>query len=142
VSARTRNRVNGIPAPDLQAALPPVTAERVELLGLGVLVNVMERLTLDERRRALAYLGDRFGRVVVPAHVHIVSDPTVLLALLAAKRRVAGISQQELAKELGTTQSAVSEWETGKSGISGVSLFAIADVLDCDLALVPRGGAR
>lgn len=33
----------------------------VELLGLSVLLDVMERMTVDERRRALRYLNDRYG---------------------------------------------------------------------------------
>lgn len=44
-------------APD-QAIAMPVS---VELLGLDVMVTVMERLSPAERRRALAYLADRFG---------------------------------------------------------------------------------
>jgi len=44
-----------------RTAPPPAVAERVELLGLGVIVTVLERLDTDECRRALAYVNDRFG---------------------------------------------------------------------------------
>lgn len=37
------------------------TPARVELLGLGAMVAVMERMLPGERRRALAYLADRYG---------------------------------------------------------------------------------
>lgn len=67
--------------------------------------------------------------------VSIPQDLDALVALLMEYRRQAGMSQKELADKLGTQQSAVSEWETGKSKPSGVSLFAIADVLGCRIAL-------
>lgn len=38
-----------------------VEPARVELLGLGVMVTVMERLGDDERRRVLNYLTDRYA---------------------------------------------------------------------------------
>lgn len=71
-----------------------------------------------------------------PARIVSLGD---LVAELTARRRALGLSQAELALRLGTTQSAVSEWETGQAKPSGMSLFAIADVLGCDIALVPRG---
>lgn len=137
MSARTRDRANGIPL-NPGAGLE-MTAERTELLGLGVLITVMDRLNLAERRRALTYLTDRFGQVTVPANVHIVGDLAGLMALLATQRRTLGLSQKALAVQLGTQQSAVSEWESGLVEAGGVSLFALADALGCDIALVPRG---
>lgn len=137
MSARTRNRVEGIP-PNPGAGLA-MTAARTELLGLGVLITVMDRLNLAERRRALTYLTDRFGQVAVPANVHVVADLPALMALLSAQRRTLGVSQKALATQLGTQQSAVSEWESGLVEAGGASLFALADALGCDLALVPRG---
>lgn len=136
MSARTRGHVNGVPPGDPR---PEMTAERTELLGLGVLVTVMDRLTLAERRRALTYLADRFGPVVVPANVHVIPDVAALIGMLTAQRRASGMTQQAVAAQIGTTQSAVSEWETGTSGITAQSLFSIAEVLGCDIALVPRG---
>lgn len=137
MSARTRGRVNGIP-PNPGAGLE-MTAERTELLGLSVLITVMDRLTLAERRRALTYLTDRFGQVTVPANVHVVADLPALTALLSAQRRTLGVSQKEVAARLGTQQSAVSEWESGLVEPGGASLFALADALGCDIALLPRG---
>lgn len=139
MSARTRGHANGVPLADPQ---PEMTAQRTELLGLGVLVTVIDRLTLAERRRALTYLTDRFGQVTVPANVHVVSDLPTLMGLLSAQRRTLGVSQKALAAQLGTQQSAVSEWESGLVEAGGASLFALADALGCDLALVPRGEGR
>jgi hypothetical protein len=45
---------------DVPALLPPDPGQ-VELLGLGVLVAVLERMSSAERRRALVYLADRYG---------------------------------------------------------------------------------
>lgn len=137
MTARTRGRINGIP-PNPGAGLE-MSAERTELLGLGVLITVMDRLTLAERRRALSYLTDRFGQVTVPANVHVVADLPALTALLSAQRRTLGVSQKALAGQLGTQQSAVSEWESSLVEPGGASLFALADALGCDLAVIPRG---
>jgi transcriptional regulator with XRE-family HTH domain len=41
-------------------------------------------------------------------------NPVELGALLGRARRAAGLSQAELARRLGTTQSAVSRWERGR----------------------------
>lgn len=65
-----------------------------------------------------------------------------LLAAFVARRRDLGISQDELADRLGTSQSAISLWEIGRIKPNGTSVFAIAAALDCDLALVPRGEVR
>lgn len=50
---------------------PTPQPHEVELLGLGVLVTVFERMGAAERRRCLAYLDDRYG--VVDAE--IVEEP-------------------------------------------------------------------
>jgi DNA-binding XRE family transcriptional regulator len=142
MSARPRDRVNGVSPQPLDMPLPEVAPERVELLGLGVMVTVMERLDAGERRRALAYLADRFGHTLLPAGVERLPDLDALVTKLTARRHVVGMSQRELADKLGTQQSAVSEWETGKSKPGGTLLFAIADVLGCDIALVERGSRR
>jgi hypothetical protein len=49
------------PGPALGYVRADPTPDQVELLGLGVMVTVLERMTPAERRRALAYLADRFG---------------------------------------------------------------------------------
>ena len=51
-----------LPPPGIQLpAEESVTPTQVELLGLGVMVEVLDRMSPDERRRSLAYLNDRFG---------------------------------------------------------------------------------
>lgn len=43
-----------------------------------------------------------------------------------------GMSQQELAKALGVTQGAVSQWETGTKQPNEKMLYRLAEVLECD----------
>lgn len=43
-----------------------------------------------------------------------------------------GMSQQELAKALGVTQGAVSQWETGIKQPNEKMLCRLAEVLECD----------
>lgn len=47
--------------PQLDTEPRPINPEQVELIGLGVMVTVLERMSPDERRRSLAYLCDRYG---------------------------------------------------------------------------------
>jgi DNA-binding XRE family transcriptional regulator len=60
-----------------------------------------------------------------------------------AERRLAlGMSQQELAQAVGTTQSAIARLETGGRPPRIDTLLRIAEALDCDLIveLRPRAG--
>ena len=62
-----------------------------------------------------------------------------------AERRLAlGMSQQELATAVGTTQSAIARLETGGRPPRIDTLLRIAEALDCDLIveLRPREKAR
>ena len=62
-----------------------------------------------------------------------------------AERRLAlGMSQQELARAVGTTQSAIARLETGGRPPRIDTLLRIADALGCDLVveLRPRRAAR
>lgn len=45
---------------DVPGLLPPDPGA-VELIGLGLMVSVLERMSADERRRVLVYLTDRYG---------------------------------------------------------------------------------
>ena len=45
---------------------------------------------------------------------------------LAARRRLAGLSQEALAEKLGVSRQAVSKWENGTSDPSTVNLLALA----------------
>ena len=56
-----------------------------------------------------------------------------------AERRLArGMSQQELAHAVGTTQSAIARLETGGRPPRIDTLLRIADALDCDLVVELR----
>jgi transcriptional regulator with XRE-family HTH domain len=59
---------------------------------------------------------------------------------LRAARTSRGRSQQALATLLGTTQSAISEWERGEVDPGTATLGRIAEALNCELAItiVPR----
>lgn len=67
--------------------------------------------------------------------MHLI-DPIV--AELRQSRRRQRISQRALAAALGTQQSAVSEWETGKVQPSLTSVRAYADAVGCELAVTPK----
>lgn len=58
---------------------------------------------------------------------------------IASKRRQLGLSQSDLAKMLGVDQTAVHNWEKGKSMPAAKRLPAIAKILNCtvDDLLVP-----
>lgn len=49
---------------------------------------------------------------------------------IAGKRKDKGLSQAELARQLGTTQSAISRWENGTVQPSAESLEKIKEILD------------
>ena len=50
-------------------------------------------------------------------------------------RKKAGISQEELAKRLGTTQSNIARIETGRQNFTTITLQKIAHALDRDLKI-------
>jgi transcriptional regulator with XRE-family HTH domain len=54
---------------------------------------------------------------------------------LAAQRRARGLSQQELAALVGTTQSAVARMERGDRPPKIDTLLRIANALDCELEI-------
>jgi transcriptional regulator with XRE-family HTH domain len=59
---------------------------------------------------------------------------------VAAQRAARGLSQQELARLVGTTQSAIARLESGGRPPRIDTLLRIADALECDLhvELTPR----
>lgn len=65
------------------------------------------------------------------------ADP--LLTELADRRRGRGLSQRQMAAATGTTQSAISEVETGTVSPTLQKLRQLCDVLDVDIVLVSRG---
>lgn len=46
-----------------------------------------------------------------------------------ALREAAGLSQDDIAREIGTTRAAVSRWESGDRFPRGAHLFAYAEIL-------------
>lgn len=57
---------------------------------------------------------------------------------LAHARRAQNLTQRAMASRCGTTQSSVSEWETGSTGMTTESLIRAAGALGYDVALIPR----
>ncbi len=62
--------------------------------------------------------------------------------LIRRVRRLAKVSQRELARDLGVSQSAVAKWETGRSSPSAQMLARVLEVADLGLAAVKRGGGE
>lgn len=59
---------------------------------------------------------------------------------LARLRAARGLSQEQLALQLGVSRSTVSRWESGAVALAVVDLVRVARVLDCPTAeLVPWG---
>jgi transcriptional regulator with XRE-family HTH domain len=56
-------------------------------------------------------------------------------ALIREARRRAGLSQRELADRVGTTQSAIARWETGRSAPSLASLERLVRACGLELRL-------
>lgn len=57
-------------------------------------------------------------------------------------RKRAGISQVDLAKALGVTQGAVSQWEMGITSPRPSMLLRLADVFGCTVDELLRGDAE
>lgn len=63
-------------------------------------------------------------------------DAVVVGERLRALRRLAGLTQSDLALRLGTTQSAVARLEAGRQRLSLAALQHAAGELGCDVTLV------
>ena len=57
----------------------------------------------------------------------------ILVLEIKNKREAAGISQVEMSKRLGVTQSAVSQWENGMVFPNAKMLPQIAKILNCSI---------
>ncbi|MCA1841539.1 MAG: helix-turn-helix domain-containing protein [Actinobacteria bacterium] len=77
--------------------------------------------TLDEFKSEL--LKDEDFRARFEDHVHAFAIAREILAA----RRAAGMSQEELARAIGTSQSRVSKWERGEEMPRIEALYRIAD---------------
>lgn len=60
---------------------------------------------------------------------------------LLALRKASGLTQEELAEALRTKNTKVSDYETGKAGMSLKRLFAVLEVLGADLAVLQQAMA-
>lgn len=58
------------------------------------------------------------------------------------KRLQAGLTQQELSLKLGVRQNTVSQWENGNRVPSVEILPKLADVLNCTIDELVRGGSK
>ena len=54
-------------------------------------------------------------------------------------RKVAGISQLELAKDMEVSRQAVSKWETDQSNPDAANLIRLAEILDTDIEYLTTG---
>lgn len=54
-------------------------------------------------------------------------------------RKIAGMSQLELAKALEVSRQAVSKWETDQSSPDAINLIRLAEVLDSDIEYLTTG---
>lgn len=65
----------------------------------------------------------------------IVDELPTLAAFLTGRRQVKGLTQTQVAKRLGTTQSAVSDWEKG-ADLRVLSLVRLTEVYGYQVAIV------
>lgn len=63
------------------------------------------------------------------------------MTLQQIRKRV-GVSQKELADQLGVFQSAVSQWETGKAIPRGATLLRLAEILGCTVDELLKGEGK
>ena len=71
----------------------------------------------------------KYGKIIA----NIITKGGVIIISIKSKRKKRGLSQLALAKRLGITQGAVSQWETGISTPSIVLLPKLASVLQCKI---------
>lgn len=67
------------------------------------------------------------------------SDPKDIGERIRRLRQERGITQEELAGEVGVSRSAVAQWETGRAGQLTGNLARIADVLGVGLEQLTHG---
>ncbi|GAA1805774.1 helix-turn-helix transcriptional regulator [Agromyces neolithicus] len=72
----------------------------------------------------------------------LVNDLAELGDLIRRRRTSLGLSQTELAEQVGSTRQWVSRLEKGKNDISTARLFAVLDALELNLDLRPPTNAR
>jgi transcriptional regulator with XRE-family HTH domain len=80
--------------------------------------------------------------IIHPEKAYLISGYQQLMAHFDHAREDQGLTRQQLADETpGVSRSQVVEWLNGKHESRGSNLFALANALGYDLALIPREGA-
>lgn len=74
--------------------------------------------------------------------LHIVRAPQQLGPLLRALRKQAGLTQADVAGQLGVTRQAVSELENRPESATFERLMKLCAVLGVEIALQPRAASR
>ncbi|MEA2768437.1 MAG: hypothetical protein QOD93_1399 [Acetobacteraceae bacterium] len=67
------------------------------------------------------------------------STPSDIGARVRAARRDRGLTQDELAGQVGVSRSAVAQWETGRAGQVTTNLTRIADALEVGVEFIMYG---
>ena len=74
--------------------------------------------------------------------LHIIKAPQQLAPLLRALRRQAGLTQADVAGQLGVTRQAVSDLENRPDSATFERLMRLCAVLGVEIALQPRAASR
>ena len=74
--------------------------------------------------------------------LHIIQAPQQLAPLLRAVRRKAGLTQADVAGQLGVSRQAVSELENRPESATFERLLKLCAVLGMQIALQPRAASR
>lgn len=130
-----------IGASDPMARLVVATAEAV--LALAAVTDARGQAEFEVRRLRAELAADRPAALNDDqAEAELAEAVSGFARALRDERQRRRISQQEVARRLGTTQSAISDWEAG-SRINAVNLVRWAAVFGYELRLVPPvGGER
>lgn len=75
-------------------------------------------------------------------HTHVVRAPRQLAPLLRALRRKAGLTQADVAAQLGVSRQAISELENRPESATFERLMKLCAVLGVEIALQPRDARR
>ena len=70
------------------------------------------------------------------------STPTDIGARVATVRRERGLTQDQLAEQVGVSRSAVAQWETGRTGQVTGNLSRIAAALEVNVEYLMYGHAK
>lgn len=63
------------------------------------------------------------------------ATPTEVAALIRGRREALGLTQYEMARRMGSTQSTVARWEAGEHAITMATLSRIADALGVEFLI-------